>query len=58
MTSLEKLKKFRQKIDELSGPIEENLSKICELDKECMEKQRFVSLNSRILQKLSYLGNP
>lgn len=42
MTSLEKLKKFRQKIDELSGPIEENLSKICQLDRECMEKQRFV----------------
>ncbi|KAI6175953.1 Inhibitor of growth protein [Aphelenchoides bicaudatus] len=42
MNSLEKLKKFRQRIDELSGPIEENLSKICKLDRECMEKQKFV----------------
>ena len=44
MSSLDKLKKFRQKVNQLSksGPIEENLLRICELDKECMAKQRFI----------------
>lgn len=42
MSSLEKLKKFRQNFHEFSDPIKQNLQRIEELDKECMEKQRFV----------------
>jgi hypothetical protein len=40
--SIDKLKNFRQKIEELSSTIAENLTRIGELDKECMAKQQFI----------------
>ncbi|KAI6181347.1 Inhibitor of growth protein 5-like protein [Aphelenchoides besseyi] len=41
-TSGKKLKKFRDRINQLTIPIRENFSRIGELDRECVEKQMMV----------------
>ncbi|KAI6207160.1 Inhibitor of growth protein 5-like protein [Aphelenchoides besseyi] len=40
--SSKKLKKFRDRINQLAVPIRENFSRIGELDRECVEKQTMV----------------